>query len=145
MRIYIASSWRNRHQPGVLELLRQQGHEVYDFRNPRRGDHGFSWTQIDPHWLGWDPAMFRQALIHPVAMDGFASDAKALRACQCCVLVLPSGRSAHLEAGFAAGMGKKLIVYMPEPCEPELMYSWAEKICITEDELVFAVRDAEAS
>lgn len=30
-----------------------------------------------------------------------------------CVLALPCGRSAHLEAGWMSGAGKKLIVYMP--------------------------------
>ena len=39
-----------------------------------------------------------------------------------CVLVLPCGRSAHTEAGGMAGAGKKVIVYIPEMLEPELMY-----------------------
>lgn len=34
MRIYVASSWRNTHQPEVVAKLRELGHEVYDFREP---------------------------------------------------------------------------------------------------------------
>lgn len=34
-RIYLASSWRNEHQPRILALLRDAGHEVYDFRHPQ--------------------------------------------------------------------------------------------------------------
>lgn len=28
MRIYVASSWRNEHQPAVVKALREEGHEV---------------------------------------------------------------------------------------------------------------------
>jgi hypothetical protein len=47
-RIYVASSWRNDVQPVAVEMFRQLGHEVYDFRNPRPGDNGFHWSDIDP-------------------------------------------------------------------------------------------------
>lgn len=33
-RIYVASSWRNPYQPGIVDLLRMHGHKAYDFRNP---------------------------------------------------------------------------------------------------------------
>ena len=36
-KIYVASSWRNPHQPAIVEELRVAGHEVYDFRNPPGG------------------------------------------------------------------------------------------------------------
>lgn len=45
-KIYVASSWRNQHQPQVVSFLREQGHEVYDFRHPA-GKTGFQWSQID--------------------------------------------------------------------------------------------------
>ena len=38
MKIYVASSWRNLLQPGIVLALRRCGHEVYDFRNPAPGD-----------------------------------------------------------------------------------------------------------
>jgi hypothetical protein len=39
------------------------------------------------------------------------------------VLVLPCGASAHSEAGWMAGRGKRVHVYLPEPkWEAELMY-----------------------
>lgn len=34
MKIYVASSWKNRVQPHVVKMLRAFGHEVYDFKNP---------------------------------------------------------------------------------------------------------------
>ncbi len=46
-KIYVASSWRNKYYPEVVEALRAAGHEVYDFRNPPHGGAGFHWTDID--------------------------------------------------------------------------------------------------
>lgn len=40
MKFYVASSWRNIEQPGVVAMLRHSGHEVYDFRNPPHGRGG---------------------------------------------------------------------------------------------------------
>jgi hypothetical protein len=60
-RIYLASSWRNERQPVVLRALRHFGHEVYDFRNPGPGEHGFQWSEIDPAWESWTP---RQYVVH---------------------------------------------------------------------------------
>jgi len=39
----------------------------------------------------------------------FHNDIKAMEACDACVLVLPCGRSAHTEAGWFAGRGKKTV------------------------------------
>jgi nucleoside 2-deoxyribosyltransferase len=134
MRIYVASSWRNAYQPAVVRLLRHLGHEVYDFRNPAPGNAGFAWSAIDPNWQGWMPDEYRKALQHPIAKVGYALDIGAVRWCDTCLLVLPSGRSASWEFGYAMGAGKCGYVYMPEPCEPELMYSDAG-IIVSEDEL----------
>jgi len=124
--IYLASSWRNKYQPSVLAFLRGLGCEVYDFRNPAPGNNGFRWTEIDPDWLAWDPARYRDALRHPIAQAGFHADFAAMQACNTCVLLLPSGRSASFEFGWCVGAGKRGIVYIPEPCEPELMYAGTE-------------------
>ena len=78
MKIYVASSWRNLLQPGIVHALRRCGHEVYDFKNPRPGDHGFAWSAIDPDWERWTVEQYRDALKHPVAQAGYASDIDAL-------------------------------------------------------------------
>jgi len=122
MNIYVASSWRNEYQPSVVRLFRQQGHEVYDFRNPAPGDHGFHWSEIDPEWKHWTPEAFRQALAHEIAQRGYARDREAMRWCDMAVLVLPAGRSAHLEAGWLLGNGRRVVIFAPTPVEPELMY-----------------------
>src|SRR5262245_45282577 len=101
-----------------------EGHELYDFRNPAKGNTGFHWSAIDPDWKDWTPIQYANAVTkHPVAAEGFARDKAALDWCDVCVLVLPCGRSSHLEAGYAAGQGKEVIVLLDEDkFEPELMY-----------------------
>ena len=47
-KIYVASSWRNVFQQDVVGILRDLGHEVYDFKNPPHGNGGFQWSDIDP-------------------------------------------------------------------------------------------------
>ena len=136
MIIYVASSWRNPHQQMVVKALREKDHEVYDFRNPTPGNHGFAWSSIDPKWEEWKPDVYRQALKHPIAEDGFYLDMDALRRAEACVLVLPCGRSAHLELGYAAGTGCWTGILMLEPNEPELMYKMSNGVFISVDELV---------
>lgn len=124
LKIYVASSWRNTYQPAVVSALRVAGHDVYDFRNPEPGNDGFRWTDIDSNWENWTAAEYEKALEHPVAQHGFNLDLTAVITADLCVLVLPSGRSASWEYGFHCGMsGRAGIVYMPEKCQPELMYS----------------------
>lgn len=125
-KIYVASSWRNLLQPAIVHALRRCGHDVYDFRHPAPGNHGFGWSQIDPAWQSWTPAQYRDALQHPIAVEGHGHDMRALEASTACVLVLPSGRSASWEFGYAMGQGKRAAVVMFEACEPELMYRGAE-------------------
>jgi len=140
MKIYVASSWRNQHQPFVVETLRRLGYEVYDFRNPAPGDHGFHWSEIDEEWQDWTPEAYRRALNHPIAESGFAADLAALTSCDVCVLVLPCGRSAHAEHFWHMGRGKPGVIYLPEPIEPELMYKLgACRICVGLDEVYVAI------
>lgn len=139
MNIYVASSWRNEvaHR-AALNALRAAGHECYDFRNPVPGDNGFSWSQIDPDraWLK-DPKRFRSGLQHPIAQHGFGLDMSALRSADATVLVLPCGRSAHLELGYSVGAGKRTIVLLDSPMsEPELMYLMCDAICVSSQEVI---------
>lgn len=125
--IYVASSWRNGYQPKMVSALRSAGHAVYDFRNPAPGDNGFHWSEIDPNWKSWSPDEFREGLGHPLAKKGYGKDRNAMVWANAGLLVLPSGLSAHLEAGWLSGRGKPTAVFAPEIKEPELMYKLMEE------------------
>lgn len=137
--IYVASSWRNEHQPRVVELLRTLGHDVYDFRAPTPESRGFHWSETEGLARPWPPGIFLRALQHPIAARGFASDFAAMGRCDTCVLLLPCGRSAHLEAGFFVGRPDKRLIIALEPgasVEPELMYLMADRIVVGDDQLL---------
>lgn len=128
-RIYVASSWRNPAQPAVVEVLRSARFEVYDFRNPTEGDNGFHWSSIDPAWQEWNADEYVEALTHPLAVDGFGKDKAAMEWADTFVLVMPCGRSAHLELGWATGQGKPSAILLEDDgFEPELMYKLADLV-----------------
>lgn len=130
-KIYVASSWRNIFHDDMVSFLRKLNHEVYDYRNPAPGNHGFTWDSIEPNWEAWTFTQYLRNLSHPKAEEGYGFDIGALNWCDICVLVLPSGDSAHIEAGYAKGAGKGLIIYMPGMKKPDLMYKMADAIVNT--------------
>lgn len=138
--IYVASSWRNEYYSEVVLKLRKAGFDVYDFRNPPSGDPGFKWSSVSEDFMDWSPEKYREKLKHPKAERQFYNDIKAMEACDACVLVLPCGRSAHTEAGWFAGKGKKVLAYIPEKQEPELMYKLFSGICCSIEELIEALK-----
>ncbi|KKM80893.1 hypothetical protein LCGC14_1335330 [marine sediment metagenome] len=138
MKIYVASSWRNQDQPGVIGFLKEHGHEVYDFRNPSKGDKGFHWSEIDENWKKWSQDKYRTSLSHTIAEQGFKKDFDAMVWANVFVLVMPCGRSAHLEAGWAIGQGKPTAILLSDKsrAEPELMYKMADTLCLSLSELI---------
>lgn len=144
-KIYVASSWRNQLQPQVVQALRDAGHEVYDFRNPESRT-GFAWSQVESaHALRgsdkWPAEALCEVLAHPIAQAGFASDHKAMEWADTFVMVLPCGKSAHLELGWACGRGKRTFVLMAEPDTPELMYLETTMLAGSIETLVSTLRD----
>ncbi|HLG12551.1 MAG TPA: hypothetical protein VI876_12400 [Dehalococcoidia bacterium] len=140
MKVFVSSSWRNERQPEVVRALQRAGHEVYDFRNPASGAAGFSWAELDPGWLSWTAARFRDSLDHLRVAEAFSLDMNALRACEAVVMLQPAGRSAALELGWAAGAGKPTIVLLADG-EPELMLKLADRFCLTVDEVIAALSE----
>ena len=141
-RIYVASSWKNIYHQGVVAaLVAMHGKDaVYDYRNPKVGEDGFAWQQIDPLWQQWTPEMYVNVLdVHPRARESFKFDMDALNWCNTCVLVLPSGNSAHIEAGHAIGAHKDLFILLSpkqEDLRPDLMYRMATRVCLSLPELL---------
>ncbi len=136
--IYVASSWRNKYYPEVVKRLKAEGHDVYDFRNPTHGGSGFHWTDVDENAPNWTFEQYAEGLHHPLAERQFEADLCALEHADTCALVLPCGRSAHTEAGWMAGKGKRVIVYNSEMVEPELMYKIFDEVVGNLDDLILS-------
>lgn len=139
MNIYVATSWRNSEQPKIVRVLRDEGYRVYDFHNPSIEDKGFHWSDIDPEWKSWDAEEFRRELLDPIAIAGFERDMVAMKEADVCVMVMPCGRSAHLEAGYFVGAGKPVIILLSDG-EPELMYGMCILV-VNQEELSIMLQD----
>jgi hypothetical protein len=127
--VYVASSWRNPIQTAVVVALRVAKIECYDFKHPSGSGSqltstGFHWSEVGVNSQVETFDGYIEGLRHDRSKEGFAADMTALDKADCCVLVLPCGRSAHLELGYAIGKGKRTAILFddPEQVTPELMY-----------------------
>ena len=135
-KIYVASSWKNNFQKQIVTLIRNLGHQVYDFHHPDDCKEVFQWEDIDPSWKEWSLEQYNKALSHPKTEKGFKNHLNAIKVADVCVLLLPCGKSAHTEAGWLKGKGKKVVALMCQPQEPELMYKLFDKVISSPEELV---------
>lgn len=133
--VYVASSWRNPMQAGVCAALRSAKIGHYDFKHPVPGSDGFHWSSVMPSYNGelCQQDEYLKAIEHPLAHDGFMLDFEAMDRADCCVLVLPCGRSAHLELGWMVGQGKKTAILLDGDLNngvvtPELMYKMVDYV-----------------
>ena len=97
---------------------------------------GLNGICVSEDYIDWSPQQYRENLNHPKAVRQFGNDIETMESCDACVLVLPCGRSAHTEAGWFAGRGKKVLAYIPEKQEPELMYKLFDNVCCSIEELL---------
>jgi len=136
MRLYVASSWRNQKITEVVAALRAAGHHVYDFREDDGEGSAFNWRDIDLNWKNWTVDQYLDGLEHPAAEHGFNRDMDALNDAEGLLLVLPCGRSAHLELGIAIGRTKPTCVLLEENQEPELMYKAVDELASDVEEAI---------
>lgn len=132
MKIYVASSWKNPFLDEVVLRLKEEGHEVFDFREHTK----FGWSQVDPEYKTWTRQNFVQGLQTPRAREAFWSDMEGLNSADAVVCVLPSNRSAHLELGFGVAAGKlTAVLLLEEPVTAELMYGMVDMVTPDLDKL----------
>lgn len=128
MKIYLASSWKNEELvQSWADFLRDEGYEVDAFCDDiKTGRYVFHFSEIgDASKL--DAINFLQ---DERSQKAFAEDKKWLDWTDVCLLILPAGKSSHLEAGYAKGCGKKLIIWQDEfpKGEFDVMYGFADLI-----------------
>lgn len=137
-RIYLASSWRHTNYDNIARTLKNvlPRHTFYNFKDPECS-FVFQWSQIDKKWNNWSPYEFRNILNTDIrTREGFLSDKIAIDWCDICVLILPCGRSAHLELGVSIGMGKTTTILLDKTFEPELMYKYVDYLAIDLQDLI---------
>ena len=147
LKVYTASSWRNPVYPEVVRSIKEAGFSVYDFQNPWDKGAAFNWNQVDASWTGGsDMAVSADSFVagiqHPIAKRGFSSDLSGMKWANVGVLILPCGKSAHMEGGWFVGAGKPLHILLEDPLRPELTYSLAMNHKTIDDLIIHLRLDA---
>ena len=130
MKIYIATSWKMEGvAKAVAQRLRTEGHEVDCFCDPSSGRYVFHWTEFvntEEELQKYDALSF---LADHRTQRAFREDKGYIDWCDAVVMIHPCGKSAHLEAGYAKGSGKKLYMWGRFPMgEFDVMYGFADGI-----------------
>ena len=127
MKIYIATSWKNENLAlNVAELLRKDGHEVDCFCDTSTGRFCFRWSDHVKEISDLNVFSF---LSLQDARRAFLEDKKYIDWSDVVLMLYPCGNSAHLEAGYAKGKGKKLFIWGSFPKGYfENMYGFADGI-----------------
>ena len=130
LKIYIASSGRNALAARILaEVLRADGHLVDCFCDPSTGRETFHWSEVvekEEDLQEYDAVGFMR---DPRVQQAFEVDRVWLDWSDVVVMLHPCGDSAHLEAGYAKGTGKKLFMYGVFPDgKVDVMYGFADEM-----------------
>lgn len=141
-RVYLIGSLRNPHVPTLAAALRADGLEVFD-------DWHAAGPDADDHWQRYETnrgSTYQQALAGRPARQVFEYDKANLDRADVAVLLMPAGKSAHLELGYFIGRGKPGFIACPEDVgRYDVMYRFANAVCTTYAQLVEAVRGAEVA
>lgn len=131
--IYLIGSLRNESIPILAATLRAYGHDVFD-------DWFAAGPKADDHWQDYETYRGRtygEALAAPAANNVFRFDKLHLDSCDTVVLVMPAGKSGHLEFGYSIGMGKRGIVFFDKvPERWDVMYRFAHQVVFGQQELM---------
>ncbi len=136
-KIYIASSWKNAKEVRTLAtVLEVEGHQVYDFTDESKH---FSFNLNDlPKLRDYDYISFLANI--PESFKAFDADKGGLDWADTVIMLQPSGRSSHLELGYAVGQGKESFIYGDLPQgEYECMYHFVDG-CFCKDDLQLLLR-----
>lgn len=121
MIIYLIGSLRNPAIPGLTNKLEDAGHEVFS-------DWFAAGERADDSWKEYETLRgrtYKDALKGYAARHVFSFDLHHLNRCDAAMLVMPAGKSGHLELGYATGIGKQTFVLMDSPDRWDVMYQFA--------------------
>lgn len=115
---FIASRWRNRDTVlDLLDKLQAKGKKVYCFIKT----DPYHSPDDDPEKTMAEYEATENWQNNKMIRDIFKKDMQGLKDSETLLLLLPAGKSAHIEAGVAFGMNKRCIV-IGEQKETESLY-----------------------
>lgn len=135
--IYLIGSLRNPEVPKVARILREAGHEVFD-------DWYAAGPEADDHWMRYEQERghdFARALDGYAARHVYEYDKSHLDRSGVGVLLMPAGKSGHLELGYMIGQGKPGYILLPsEPERFDVMYNFASGVYSSIEPLLKVLR-----
>ena len=134
--IYLIGSLRNPIIPEIGVRLRGLGYDVFD--------DWFAGGKIaDDEWQSYSKARgqtYKEALESYAAKHVFHFDLEHLHRADIGVLVLPAGKSGHMELGWLLGRGKRgYVLFEKEPERWDIMYQFADGVYFDFEELLVAL------
>ena len=136
--IYLIGSLRNSEIPKIGNELRERGFEVFD-------DWYAPGPKADEHWQAYETgkgSTYKQAIRGWAGKHIFEFDMAHLQRADIAILVLPAGKSGHLELGWVAGQGKwTYILFDKEPERYDIMYQFANEVFFNREEMYKYLHD----
>lgn len=131
--IYLIGSLKNPIVGEVASVLRKLGHDVFDdWRSP--GPDADDYLRDYYRARGFN---YRQIMESPSARLAFNYDKEHLKRCDLAIMVMPAGKSGHLELGTVIGSGKPgYILFDSEPERVDIMHGFATDIFLNMEEMV---------
>jgi nucleoside 2-deoxyribosyltransferase len=127
MKIYLIGSLRNPEVLTIGNLLRSKGFNVFE-------DWMAAGKFADDAWRDYEKQRghsYLEALNGLAAEHVFEYDKKHLDDSDAAVLVMPAGKSAHLEMGYMLGKNKPaFILFDKEPERYDVMYKFATGVFV---------------
>jgi len=135
--IYLAGALKNWEIVTLAVELEKLGFEVFaDWMTP--GPEADSFLLEYAKLRGWS---YKQTLASHAATNTFDFDKKHIDASDIVVMVMPAGKSAHLEIGYARGKDKPgYILFDKEPERVDIMYKFATDIFFNKVDLIHELR-----
>lgn len=131
--VYIIGSLRNESIPLIGNKLRAAGFDAFD-------DWYGAGPEADDKWRDYEQLRGRD---HKTSLYGYAArhvfefDKRHLDRCDLAVLVMPAGKSGHLELGYFVGTGKPGFIFFDRvPDRYDVMHQFATDVFHGEDELL---------
>lgn len=134
--MYVIGSLRNENVPSVADELRQIGIDAFD-------DWMAAGPEADDYWKKYERGRghsYQDALSGYAAQHVFVFDKYHLDRCDAALLVLPAGRSGHLELGYAIGSGKSGFILLDgdylDDGRFDVMYNFATRVFTSKGEMI---------
>ena len=121
-KIYIIGALKNDNIPKIAEKLRLKSkYDIFDqWITPGPDADQFLFQYAKQR--GWN---YKEALTCYAARNNFEFDKRHIDSSDIVIMVMPAGKSAHLELGYSIGQGKEAhILFDVEPERFDLMYNF---------------------